>query len=110
MPWWVAWPDENFNSHPGNTFWWNKIHRERNDYIIDQYSWKGYAPDYGATNNKKSMDLDIVNPNINLDVWLGIEEEPEQPELGTYEEGRQDVFELWRKSNERDAQIIDEGA
>ena len=75
-PWWVAWPDESFDTPPGNTTWWGNINRERNDYIVDQYSWKGYGPDYGATNDKKSMDLNVVNPAINLDVWLGIEEEP----------------------------------
>jgi hypothetical protein len=79
VPLWLAWPDGSFDSPPGNTYWWNRINRERNDYIIDQYGWKGYGPDYGTTNNKKSMDLDAVNPDINLDVWLGIEDEPEEP-------------------------------
>jgi hypothetical protein len=101
VPWWVAWPDESFSSPPGNTWWWNRIDREKNDYIIDQYSWKGYAPDYGAVNNKKSMDLDVVNPNIDLDVWLGIkDEEPEAPPSESYNDGWNDHVENISQYNE----------
>jgi hypothetical protein len=115
IPWWVAWPDESFNSPPGNDWWWNRIDRDRNDYIIDQYSWKGGAAhgeapeDWGITNNKKSMDLDVVNPDIDLDVWLGIKEEEEPPFVGDYEDGFNDCLALWRKEHEHEGQII-EGA
>jgi hypothetical protein len=81
-PWWVAWPDESYDTLPGNSTWWNRIHREKGDYIIDQYSWKGYAPDYGEQENKKSMDLNVINPNINLDAFLGITPTEPPPEPG----------------------------
>lgn len=80
-PWWAAWPLDDYNSPVGTDYWWGRINRD--NYTIYQYTWKGYAKDYGVINNKKSIDLDIVNPKVNLDSWLGNAPEP-SPVNGDY--------------------------
>ena len=75
--WWIAYPDEYGGNEPGTQYWWDKINRPYGDYIFDQWSWKGYAPDYGAVNNKKSMDLTQCKYDLDwLDEWLGIDSPP----------------------------------
>ena len=74
MDWWCAWPDEWNGNEPGSIEWWNKIKRAFGNYKFDQWSWKGYAPDYGAVNDKKSMDLTQFKYSLaELDRWLGID-------------------------------------
>ena len=74
LDWWCAWPDEWDGNEPGTPEWWGKIKRPVGSYKFDQWSWKGYAPDYGAVNNKKSMDLTQFKYSLaELDRWLGID-------------------------------------
>jgi len=97
--WWIPWPKKGVqnqpyevvkNYKPGNLFWYQLIKpRTRNDYIFDQYSWQGGVPvdendtitpaDWGIVNNKKAMDMNVLNPAFDLDKWLGISDEPEPP-------------------------------
>ena len=91
-PLWLAWPVENINTPGGSDFWWKKMDRPAYSQTITQYAWKGYAPDWGAVNDKKSMDLDRAD--VNLKVWLGIEDEHEPPIPSlTYEHGWNDAME-----------------
>lgn len=66
LPWWAAWPDDNPLSPCGNSWWWDIIDRPMGDYLIDQYSWRGIAADWGATNTKDKMDLNIFNGSMKL--------------------------------------------
>lgn len=80
IEWWCAWPDEWNGNEPGSIEWWNKIKRAFGNYKFDQWSWKGYAPDYGAVNNKKSMDLTQFKYSLaELDKWLDITDDPLPP-------------------------------
>lgn len=81
LGWWCAWPDEWNGNEPGTIEWWDKIKRPVGNYKFDQWSWKSYAPDFGAVNNKKSMDRTQFKGNLkDLDYWLGITEtEPPPP-------------------------------
>lgn len=80
--WWFADPDHHPAGHPGSDLNWERYagHREKHKYVFDQWSWKGYAPDYGAVNNKKSMDLTQFKYSLDeLDQWLGITDAPPEP-------------------------------
>ena len=82
FPWWAADPDHYPGDHPGSLNLWNKwaSNRTLHDYHFDQWDWKAYAPDYGAINSKKSMDLTQFNGTVQeLDIWLGIIDAPEPP-------------------------------
>ena len=94
FPWWAADPDEWKEDHPISDTWWRRSEREKYDYHFDQWSWKGYAPDYGAVNNKKSMDLTQFKWDLpTLDAWLGIGEAPEPPTVEGYADGWDDALE-----------------
>ncbi len=76
LSWWAAWLDDNPLFPAGNSLWWNVIDRPREDYLIQQYSWTGVASDWGATNTKDKMDLNVVNGSMkDLDEFLGISPE-----------------------------------
>ena len=77
---WAADPDKNPADHPWSDTWWRRSKRTKYDYTFDQWSWKGYAPDYGAVNNKKSMDLTQCQFDLEwLDGWLGLSDVPDPP-------------------------------
>ena len=80
--WWCASPDDDPANHPGSLNLWKKWAGNRTlyDYTFDQWSWEGYAPNYGAINEKKSIDLtQCKNDLVWLDSWLGLEDAPPIP-------------------------------
>jgi len=77
VEWWVAWPAGNESWEPRWEYPWGKPNRPFSSCRLYQYSWKGVAPDYGATNDKQAMDLD-VSVGDDLDKWLGIEQTDEK--------------------------------
>jgi len=71
---WIASPGRPQDSIPLADKYWKDLGRKKGDYTFDQWSWKGYAPDYGAVNDKKEMDLTQFNGTLaELDQWLGLE-------------------------------------
>lgn len=99
-PWWLADPDSHPDDPAGSVYNWNRwaANRPMYAYTFDQWSWKGHAPNYGAINEKKSMDLTQFNGTVKeLDVWLGLEDAPEPPKppenTPSYDEGYSDALE-----------------
>ncbi len=94
--WWFADPDDNPDDHPGSFSLWMKYAKTRilNDYHFDQYGWKAYALDYGAVNNKKSMDLTQFKYDLDaLDVYLGLASSPPVPDPNKdYNQGLDDLY------------------
>lgn len=98
FPWWCASPDDDPDNHPGSLNLWRKwaSNRQLYDYTFDQWSWKEYAPNHGAINDKKSMDMTQCKYNlIWLDNWLGITDTPIKPPIPdlTYDDGFADGLE-----------------
>lgn len=83
VEWWVAYPPKN-NTNPDIVPKWDYIwggpNRSFESCRFLQYSWTGDAQLYGATNDKKSMDLDsYLGTMAELDEWLDIDEDPGTP-------------------------------
>lgn len=80
VEWWISYPGNDPNLTPPWKWSWGEPDRPFSSCNLYQYSWKGDAQAYGATNTKKEMDLNVYQGD-NLDAWLGIKngEEPTQP-------------------------------
>ncbi len=80
LPFWATFPDDIPFGTPGTDQFWRWVDRPKGDYLIDQYSWNGHGPDWGTTNGKMKMDLNVFPGGMKeLDKFLGIKDGPPSP-------------------------------